>query len=148
MFCFVLFCSINLDRMPLCFHRPTHPTETTLGVLFFSLSREQDFPRNFNGNRHQNSYCQCYGKKKQSDNNFYFPWSVLLSTIENQMTSECSKLCSKTTRQRLIAFEHFDIISMVVKSTDHGKLLSICKIEHGKLLQFVKAGPLHYFSVI
>ena len=34
MFCFVLFCSINLDRAPLCFHRPTHPTETTLGVLF------------------------------------------------------------------------------------------------------------------
>ena len=31
--CFVLFCSINLDRTPLCFHRPTHPTETTLGVL-------------------------------------------------------------------------------------------------------------------
>ena len=34
MFCFVLFCSINVDRTPLCFHRPTHPTETTLGVLF------------------------------------------------------------------------------------------------------------------
>ena len=64
------------------------------------------------------------------------------------MTSKCSKLCSKTTRLRLVAFEHFDIISMVVKSTDHGKLLSICKIEHGKLLQFVTVGPLHYFSVI
>ena len=24
----------NSDRTPLCFHRPTHPTETTLGVLF------------------------------------------------------------------------------------------------------------------
>ena len=64
------------------------------------------------------------------------------------MTSKCSKLCSKTTHQRIVAFGHFDIISMAVKSTEHGKLLSICKIEHGKLLQFVKAGPLHYFSVI
>ena len=92
--------------------------------FFFSLSREQDFPRNFNGNTHQNSYCQCYGKKKKTDNNF--PWSVFLSTIENQMTSKCSKLCSETTRLRLVAFQHFDIISMVVKSTDHRKLLSIC----------------------
>ena len=25
----------NSDRTPLCFHRPTHPTETTLGVLLF-----------------------------------------------------------------------------------------------------------------
>ena len=25
----------NSDRTPLCFHRPTHPTETTLGVLFY-----------------------------------------------------------------------------------------------------------------
>ena len=75
-------------------------------------------------------------------------WSELLSTIENQMTSKCSKLCSKTTHLRIVAFGHFDIISMAVKSTEHGKLLSICKIEHGKLLQFVKAGPLHYFSVI
>ena len=64
------------------------------------------------------------------------------------MTSKCSKLCSKTTHLLIIAFGHFDIISMVVKSTEHGKLLLICKIEHGKLLQFVKAGPLHYFSVI
>ena len=62
--------------------------------------------------------------------------------------SKCSNLCSETTRLRLIAFEHFDIISMFVKSTDHGKLLSIRKIEHGELLQFVKVGPLHYFSVI
>ena len=29
----------NSDRTPLCFHGPTHPTETTLGVLFYSLSR-------------------------------------------------------------------------------------------------------------
>ena len=36
--CFVLFCSINLDRTPLCFHRPTHPTETTLGVLCLKTS--------------------------------------------------------------------------------------------------------------
>ena len=63
------------------------------------------------------------------------------------MTSKCSKLCSETTRLQLVAFEHFDIISMVVKSTDQGKLLSICKIKHGKLLQFVKVGPQHCFSV-
>ena len=25
----------NSDRTPLFFHRPTHPTETTLGVLFY-----------------------------------------------------------------------------------------------------------------
>ena len=25
---------LNSDRTPLCFHGPTHPTETTLGVLF------------------------------------------------------------------------------------------------------------------
>ena len=33
-----MFCSINLDRTPLCFHRPTHPTETTLGVLLYFKS--------------------------------------------------------------------------------------------------------------
>ena len=27
----------NSGRTPLCFHGPTHPTETTLGVLFFSI---------------------------------------------------------------------------------------------------------------
>ena len=27
-----------------------------------------------------------------------------------------------------LSFEHFDVISMVHKSTDHKKLLSICKI--------------------
>ena len=63
-------------------------------------------------------------KNKQTDNNF--PWSVFLLTIENQMMSKCSKPCSETTRLRLVAFQHFDIISMVVKSTDHTKLLSIC----------------------
>ena len=62
----------------------------------FSLSWEQDFPGNFNGNRHQNSYCQCYGKKKKTQTNNNFPWSALLSAIENQMMSKCSKLCSKT----------------------------------------------------
>ena len=69
--------------------------------------------------------------KKQIDNNL--PWSVLLSTIE--MTSQCSKLRSETTRLRLVVScgsENLvlnifaDVISMVDKSTDHGKLLSIC----------------------
>ena len=51
-----------------------------------------------------------------------FPWSVLLSTIEM-----ASKLCSN--QQRVVSlksFEHFDVISMVDKSLDHGKLLSTC----------------------
>ena len=30
----------NSDRTPLCFHRPTHPTETTLGVLCYFSSKE------------------------------------------------------------------------------------------------------------
>ena len=44
------------------------------------------------------------------------------------MTSKCSKLIG-TTLLRLVvsflSFEHFDVISMVDMSTDHGKLLSI-----------------------
>ena len=31
----------NSDRTLLCFHRPTHPTEATLGVLFLILSKPQ-----------------------------------------------------------------------------------------------------------
>ena len=36
----------NSDRTPLCFHRPTHPTETTLGVLFLKeyFSRRIETP--------------------------------------------------------------------------------------------------------
>lgn len=67
--------------------------------------------------------------KKQIDNNF--PCSVLLSTIE--MTSQCSKLCSETAHLRLavscgsnLVLNIFaDVISMVDRSTDNGKLLSI-----------------------
>ena len=36
----------NSDRTPLFFHRPTNPTETTLGVLLFAKSRA---PRQDNG---------------------------------------------------------------------------------------------------
>ena len=53
-----------------------------------------------------------------------FPWSVLLLTIE--MTSKCSKTTSCRRVVSLQSFEHFDVISMVNKSTDHGKLLSVC----------------------
>ena len=66
---------------------------------------------------------ECYCKK-QIDNNF--PWCVLLSTIE--MASKCSKLYRETTRRSSwfhLSFEHFDIISVVDKSTDNRKLLLI-----------------------
>ena len=56
-----------------------------------------------------------------------FPWSVLLSTIE--MMSKCSKLKWNHEPQEsgfIVKFEHFDVISMVDKSTDQGKFLSIC----------------------
>ena len=67
--------------------------------------------------------CQCYCKKQINNT---FPWSVLLSTIE---MSKYSKLCSETTCLQLrfyLSFEHFDVISMVDKSTDHGILLLTC----------------------
>ena len=63
--------------------------------------------------------------KKQIDNNF--PGSVLLSTVE--MTSKCLKLCVKLLARGSwfhLSFEHFDVISVVDKRRDHGKLLSIC----------------------
>ena len=65
--------------------------------------------------------CQCYCWR-QIDKNF--PWRVILTTVK--MTSKCSKLCSETTRLRLVAPLHFDVTSMADRSTDHGKLLSIC----------------------
>ena len=46
-----------------------------------------------------------------------FLWSVLLLTIE--MTSKCSKTTSCRRVVSLQSFEHFDVISMVNKSTDH-----------------------------
>ena len=61
-----------------------------------------------------------YYCKEQIDN--HFPLSVLLPAIE--MTSECSKLCAPLV---VPSFEHFDVISMVVKSTNHRKYLSIGK---------------------
>ena len=43
---------------------------------------------------------------------------------------KCSELCSETTRLRLVFPLEFgtfyDVISMVYKSVDHGKLWSIC----------------------
>ena len=61
---------------------------------------------------------------EQMDNNF--PFSVLLATIE--MTSKCSKLKWNNNHEAvsLKSLEHFGVISMVDKSKDHGKLLSIC----------------------
>ena len=55
-----------------------------------------------------------------------------------------SKLYGKTTRLRLVLppqrFEHIDVISMVDKSTDHEKLLSICYDQYlpGSLLELFK----------
>ena len=45
-----------------------------------------------------------------------------LPTME--MMSECSKRGSESPGVRL-EFEHFDVFSVVGKSADHGKLLSI-----------------------
>ena len=43
--------------------------------------------------------------KKQTNKqvNSNFPWSVLLSTIDLEMTSKCSKLCGGTTSRHNIA---------------------------------------------
>ena len=49
------------------FSKSTDHGNDVMVLQFFSLSQEQDFPRNFNGDRHQNSYCQCYGKKKKTN---------------------------------------------------------------------------------
>ena len=45
-----------------------------------------------------------------------------------EMTSKCSKLKrnNKHEAESLKNLEHFDVISMVDKSIDHGKLLSVC----------------------
>ena len=58
---------------------------------------------------------------------YNFPWSALLSTIE--MTSQTvQNLGVKTLACSLwlhLSFEYVDVIFMVDKSTDHGKLWSI-----------------------
>ena len=58
---------------------------------------------------------------------YNFPWSALLSTIE--MTSQnVQNLGVKTLACSLwfhLSFEYVDVIFIVDKSTDHGKLLSI-----------------------
>ena len=73
----------------------------------------------------------------------FFPFSVLLATIE--MTSKCSKLKwnNKHEAVSLKSLENFDVISMVDKSIGHGKLLSICcyntidSFRHPFLLRFL-----------
>ena len=58
---------------------------------------------------------------------YNFPWSALLSTVE--MTSQTvQNLGVKTLACSLwlhLSFEYVDLIFMVDKSTDHGKLWSI-----------------------
>ena len=60
-------------------------------------------------------------------NIIYYNWSALLSTIE--MTSQnVQNLGVKTLACRLwlhLSFEYVDVIFMIDKSTDHGKLWSI-----------------------
>ena len=56
-----------------------------------------------------------------------FSWCTLFKPIK--MASKCLKLCRETTRLRLVIpleFWHSDVISMVYKSLDYGKLLSLC----------------------
>ena len=70
---------------------------------------------------HKNK-CYC---KKQIDP--HFPWF----SIDNRNDAiKRSKLCSETTRLRLVVLLEFstlyDTISMVYKSVDHGKVWSIC----------------------
>ena len=60
-------------------------------------------------------------KKKTVDN---FSWSVQLSTIE--MTSEVQNLQLACGSRFHLSFEHFDIISVIDKRIDRGKLLSSC----------------------
>ena len=65
--------------------------------------------------------CYC---KKQFDHNMIF------HGLHSYDTLKCSKLCSETTCLRLVVLLEFwtfyDVISMVYKSVDHGKLWSIC----------------------
>ena len=56
------------------------------------------------------NYCRKRNRKQ-------FSWSVLLPTI---------RVKNFAIKPLALSFEHFDIISMVRKSTDHKKLLSIC----------------------
>ena len=64
--------------------------------------------------------------------------------IDQRNNVKISKLYSKTARLRLVlplqSFEHIDVISMVDKSTDHEKLLSICYNQYlpGSLLELFK----------
>ena len=56
-----------------------------------------------------------------------FSWCTLFKPIK--MASKCLKLCSETTRLRLVIpleYWHCDVIPMVYKSVDYGKLLSLC----------------------
>ena len=56
---------------------------------------------------------------------FNNPWSVNLSTNGNDVTMFKTQVEPRAAVS-LQSFEHFDVISIVDKSTDHRKLLSIC----------------------
>ena len=64
-------------------------------AILRETSMEMDVNENF----------QCHFEKKQTNTqvNSNFPWSVLLSTIDLEMTSKCSKLCGGTTSRHNIA---------------------------------------------
>ena len=56
-------------------------------------------------------------KKKTIDN---FSWSVQISTIE--MTLKVQNFAARCALWFHLRFEHFDVISMIDKGIDHGKL--------------------------
>ena len=56
-------------------------------------------------------------KKKTIDN---FSWSVQISTIE--MTLKVQIFAARCSLWFHLSFEHFDVISMIDKGIDHGKL--------------------------
>ena len=75
---------------------------------------------------HETGYIKKSLKMSGFDKNF--PWSVLLSTILRK-PKYVQNSSGTTSRRRVLSlqsFEHFDVIFMACKRTDHGKLLSIC----------------------
>ena len=84
--------------------------EVTVAHCVYSLSRACDLPRNFNENACQNF--QYFFKKTDRQQLF-----MVLTVIDYKNDKMFNSL--------QLSFQHFDVISMVDRSTDNEKLLPI-----------------------
>ena len=92
---FLIF--LNSDRTPLCFHRPTRPKETTLGVLFFNTFGEQTLGKQDLEDR--------YNAGKSQSKRYLVPCAANAILLQNAFWNETINVLCYESKIYFISFE-------------------------------------------